>query len=255
MNAKKLTVLAGTALVALSLACSSLAGVLPGEEPTPTPSPTPVISSSQGSGDSDQESQGDPQSEPGADEDEPQGIIGDSDACLVGTWRADHQSFAGYLEDAFDTNAGDAGLEFSVEAGGGDLLLTFTEDGQMSMQGEDFEVELTIGGLATINVVLDAEGEASYAANGEVIASWDQNYESLGVGSGQVLDMSEVGSTVELTLNPGMLFAYARSGPAELVITGVPDESSRAPYSCQGDTLILGVEDYQPVRWERTSDS
>lgn len=50
-----------------------------------------------------------------------------------------------------------------------------------------------------------------------------------------------------------MLFAYARSGPTELTITGVPPEASLAPYFGWGDSLILDVEVYQPVCCERVS--
>lgn len=252
MTVRKLTVLAGAALVALSLACSSMAGLLPGEDPTPTPTETPAIFSSEGSGNSGQGEDDAPEPQPDEQEEaaEPGG-----DGCLVGTWRADHESFAGYIQDAFEQNAAGAGMEFAAEASRGDLLLTFTEDGQMSMSGEDFQVDLSIVGLANFTVLIDASGEATYAANGEVIASWNTTYESTGEGTGQVFTFPEVGAETAISLNPGMLFAYSRSENFQYTITGVPPEASLAPYSCQGDTLILGVEDYQPVRWERTSGS
>lgn len=230
------------------LACSPFS-VLPGSTgaaPTPTSTPSAGLALGGDSGQSDGDSQGESGEPPKV------GPSGANAQCLVGTWSADHESFAGYLQDAFESNSGTSEIEFLFEAGGGDLLLTYDADGTMAMTGRDFQVDVEIVNLASFTFFVKADGIATYSANDDAIAIWDILYLSDAEGSGDV-GGRETGETVaEISLTPELLFGYARSGLATLyIVDGAPADASTAPYSCQDDVLILGVEDYQPVRWHR----
>ncbi len=172
--------------------------------------------------------------------------------CLVGLWRVNHESFAGYMEDAFETPA-QSEVEFRFQTGRGDLFLEFSPDGVMSMSGQDFQIDMEIVGLASFTFFLQAEGSASYTANSEAIAVYNYDYESTAEGGGQVLTMPEVGAEATLTLTPDSLFLSAQSENLSRTIEGVPDESSASEYQCSGDTLVLGPADFQPVLWERVN--
>lgn len=238
------------ALAIASLACSSLSGLLPGapETATATPTETPMIGSSSGSGDS-----GQPEPD-NQDQEEPQPApqVSGNDSCLVGTWRVVHESFSGYMEDAFESPA-ESMVDFEFQTGRGDLFLTFSPDGTMTMSGDDFQIDMQIVGLASFTFVLQAEGSASYAADGEAIASWGADYSSSAEGGGEVLTLPEIGAQAELTLTPGDLFLYAESEGFSWTIDGAPEDAGYSPYQCSGDTLILGPEGFQPVRWERVN--
>jgi hypothetical protein len=172
--------------------------------------------------------------------------------CLIGTWAADHESFAGYLKDAFESNSGSSDVEFLFEAGGGDLLMSFDSEGRMSMTGRDFQVDVEIVNLASFTFFIQADGVASYSADDEAIAIWDVLYGSEAEGGGDAAGRQTGETEAEIVLTPELLFGYASSGPATLFfVDGTPADSSTAPYNCRGDVLILGVEDYQPVRWNR----
>ncbi|MFP3854346.1 MAG: hypothetical protein ACLFWD_08655, partial [Anaerolineales bacterium] len=183
---------------------------------------------------------------PGPDESE-------SSQCLVGRWRADHESFAGYLEDAFESPA-EGLLDFEFETGRGDLFLEFTDSGEMSMEGEDFQIDLQIVGLASFTFVLQADGSATYAADDQAIAIWDVDYESATEGEGEVLSLPEIGAEAVLNITPEGLFGYARSEGYTHEIERAPAGAGHSPYQCSGDTLTLGPEGFQPVRWERVSN-
>lgn len=68
-----------------------------------------------------------------------------------------YQSFAGYLEDAFESSTSESAPDFQFATGQGDLLLTFTEWGRMSMHDEGFEVDMEIGDLASLTFLIGAE--------------------------------------------------------------------------------------------------
>ena len=247
-NYSRWVVLVATLAVA-SLACSSLSGLLPGSsQATPTPTETPMMASSSGTDDSDQPEP----DEQDPVEAEPAPELTGNDTCLVGTWRVVHESFSSYMEDAFESPA-EGTVDFEFQTGRGDLFMTFGPDGTMSMSGDDFQIDMQIIGLASFTFLLQAEGSASYAADGEAVATWGTDYASSAEGGGQVLTLPEVGSQAELTLTPGDLFLYAESEGMSWTIQGAPDDAGYSPYQCSGDTLIIGQEGFQAVRWERVN--
>lgn len=253
-----------TMLTLLSLSCSTLGGLIGGA----TETPTPAIAGSSSSGADQTVEPSDPGDQPGPavtaestapggqeDEREPTPSPDESESsqCLVGRWRADHESFAGYLENAFETPA-EGLIDFEFETGRGDLFLEFTEGGEMSMEGEDFQIDLAIVGLASFTFVLQADGSATYAADDRAIAIWGVDYESETEGEGEVLSLPEIGAEAVLDITPEGLFGYARSEGYTYRIERAPADAGHSPYQCSGDTLILGPEGFQPVRWERVSN-
>lgn len=241
----------GTLLLFVLAACAPT-----NVEPTPTPTPTPQIISGSGEGGEQSDSGTETDGET-ADEEE---AAPDSDPisglaeCLVGTWAVDHASFAGYMQDAFESNAGGSGIEFNFGTGSGDLLMTFTSDGSMSVSGEDFQVDVEIPALsAQFTFFVNADGEASYAADDQAIAAWDFQYSSDASGEGVVLGSDTGEATAVINVTPERLWGYSTAEGFTYRVEGTPEESSTTAYTCEGDALILGVQDYQPVLWNRVN--
>lgn len=231
------------------MACGATPG-LPGGSITATPSPSPEIMSG------DQSSTAVPPDQPGpsAVPDEPQGpteapqgIYG----CLVGKWQADSDSLAAYMQDAFARNA-DGKVDFQVSHTGGNLFLTFADDGTMTMASDSAQFDVSVANLAKVTVTVEAEGTASYADDGSYIAVWNQDYASSASGQGQVLSLPEVSSNAVVTITPDQLFAYAESSGFSISLPGLPASAHVAPYTCQGDTLVTGPPQFRPISWTRT---
>lgn len=240
-------ILASTSALLLSLiSCSTVAGLA---GPTSTPTATVAIAQSQGGGD-DASSTTEPNdsqaAEPPSDSDMPQGTAD----CLIGTWKADSDSLAAYMQDAFTKNA-QGQLEIQVSHTSGDLFLTFAADGTMTMASDGAQFGIAIASLANISVTVNAEGTAAYAADGENIGVWNPEYASSASGEGQVLNLPKVSANAELTLTPDQLFAYAESSSMSYSVTGAPPSAHVAPYTCQGNTLVSGPPEYQPISWTR----
>ena len=220
----------------------------------PTPTPTPVLTANGGQGDGQGDSGSD--SDSGGEEEAipVSGPITGSADCLVGTWAADHESFAGYMQDAFESSTGGSGIELIVRTGGGDLFVTFAADGSMAVSGEDFQVDVEIVALvAEFTFFVNAEGDASYAADDHAIAGWDYQYSSEAEGEGVVLGSDTGEARAVINVTPDRLWAYTSASGVSYTVEGAPDGSSTAPYTCEADILILGAQDYQPVVWNRVN--
>lgn len=209
-------------------------------------------SDSEGQSDSDTEGEAGGQGEEGAVPDsEP---ISGSAGCLVGTWAVDHGSFAGYMQDAFTSSAADSGVELIFGTGNGDLFMTFTSDGSMAVSGEEFQVDVEIPALnAQFTFFVNADGDASYAADDQAIAAWDFQYSSDASGEGVVLGSDTGQATAVINVTPDRLWGYTSADGFSYSVEGTPEESSTSPYTCEGDILILGVQEFQPVRWNRVN--
>lgn len=222
----------------------------------PTETPTVFIAKSSGGGGTQaDDSQPEVEQPSGDDSGDSQVLEGGNTAnqCLPGTWRADHESFAGYLENAFESPAGGA-IDFEFQTGNGDLFLVFTPDGKMSMSSQDFQIDMQIVGLASFTFAIEADGSAEYAADDQAIAVWNVDYGSIAEGEGGVPSLPKAGARSELTITPDRLFGYAESEGYTLTVRDAPPGTNAAPYECYDDTLILGPEGFQPVRWERVPE-
>jgi hypothetical protein len=247
-------ILASASILLLSLiACSTITGLA---GPTSTPTAAVSIGESQGSGgegspstneQNDSQPNDSQSGELPSDSDMPQGTA----SCLIGTWKADSDSLAAYMQDAFTKNS-QGQLDIQVSHTGGDLFLTFAEDGTMTMASDGAQFGIAIANLANITVTVNAEGTASYAADAENIGVWNPDYASTASGEGQVLSLPKVSANAELTLTPDQLFAYAESDSMSYSVTGAPPSAHVAPYTCQGDTLVSGPPEYAPISWTRT---
>lgn len=239
--------LSSVAIVLGLPACGAIPGLTDG---TATPSPSPVFIESDG------DSSALPPGQPGSPTTtkEPQGaddLPAGTDSCLVGTWQADSDSIAAFMQDAFTTNAqGKLDVQVSHTAGG--LYITFADDGTMTMASDGAQFDVIIANLAEFNETVDAEGVASYAADGQYIAVWNPEYSSTGSGEGQVLSLPKTSADAGLTLTPDQLFAYAKSDPFEIMINGAPPTAHVAPYTCQGNKLISGPSEETPITWTRS---
>jgi hypothetical protein len=166
------------------------------------------------------------------------------DSCLVGTWAVDPESMAAYLMTAM--NQGGEQL-FTVDSIEGDLFMTFTSSGEMSMNSNDYRLKIlfsTAGLNFEMNMVLDAAGTATYTADGANISNWNRNYVSSGNPLEALLSaVSGSGSEIVFAVTPDWFTA----GIVE--IDG--DEPSEATYMCEGDTLSLQPTEYGPVLFNR----
>jgi hypothetical protein len=237
----------GALLLLVLAACGSTS-----VEPTPTPTPVMTVAGDEGEGQSDSGTDGEAGGEAEAGPDS--GPISGSAECLVGTWAADHESFAGYLQDAFESSTSDSGIELVFRTGSGDLLIVFTADGSMAVLGEEFQVDVEIvNPAAQFTFFVNADGDANYAADDQAIAAWDFQYSSDASGEGVVLGMDTGESIAVINLTPDRLLAYTSANGFSYSVEEAPEESSTTPYTCQGDVLILGVPEFQPVLWNRVN--
>lgn len=243
------------ALVLLASAACNFANV----EPTPTPTQAITSGGGEGGGDvgggvgqSDSGNEGEPAEDT---EDIPDSEpISASAECLVGTWAADHESFAGYMQDAYESSAAGSGIELIFGTGTGDLFMSFTSDGLMSVSGDDFQVDVEIPALsAQFTFFVNADGSAMYAADDMAIATWDFQYSSDASGEGVVMGSDTGEATAVINVTPDRLWGYSSAEGFTYPVEGAPEEARPALYTCEGDTLILGAQDYQPVLWNRVN--
>lgn len=159
------------------------------------------------------------------------------DECLVGTWSLDMESMATYmiaiLNEAED--AGNSTAEFT-----GSLSFTFDEQGSMSMTSVDF-VRILDTGKEEANRFFDrpsqmqAAGNAQYSADGGILITWDQDY----LGNNNL--PGEGGEEVSLITNIS----------PEMFLQGSSAGDNSTTYTCSGDTMELGVNEFGPVMFVR----
>lgn len=206
MKDQRFPLLAPTALLLFSFACSSVAGVFDGTTTSTAATGTPAIDSgSTTGGGGQQDPERDPESEdrPG---DEPQPLQAGADPCLIGTWTLDLEVFLENMR-GFAT-----GMPGEIADASGEQILELRADGAAV---SDLDLTITLcaptGDCGPIN--WSSSGESSYSADPE---------------SGI------------LTAEGGSLMSANLFGVKESErIT----EPQAVQYICEGDTLTLQAED------------
>jgi hypothetical protein len=163
-------------------------------------------------------------------------------ACLLGTWQVDHESVIDYMADTMD-GVGEEG--FTPLTSEGKLSLVI-ETREVTLAAVDYQVDVgvNIGGKVNANsnkVTVRADASANYLASDTQINLTEITY--------------DVGGTLEsdtglFTLDIDDLLVIANTYGFARDLT-LPIQSTYFSYTCSGDVLIIVVNPYAAVSFER----
>jgi hypothetical protein len=167
--------------------------------------------------------------------------VAECDPCLLGAWDMDLASFEGYMQGVFES-LGEGGFEMEIS---GHYYLTFLEEGRATSLRNDLTVRIPYEDPnadpseagQTLAVVINAHGEGTYTADGEVLTvlTWLEvtDNSTAYIGDGQVVVQLD-GGMVNTSL-------FGQSGSAEVEIGPSAEESANetAPYTCSNTTLEI----------------
>ncbi len=247
-HAHRKTLLLPFAFLALSLALAACGAGTFTKNPAETPTPTPISIVSIGLANDE--------SAPNENDEDPTDSQKDSRTessfgvapCLPGVWSIDPDSLASYLEEQMNISPN---MSIEIKSVEGDLELTFSPAGETTYSARDLQILAAISGLAEVNVVLQGEGIASYAAVDSLLATWDHTLVNTAEGKGTTADRFNSDVSAVLLLTPDRLFLGGKSENLTITMTDVPADAVLTPYACSGDRLTLNPDDAARTSWVR----
>ncbi|MEK6222460.1 MAG: hypothetical protein N2D54_09460, partial [Chloroflexota bacterium] len=156
------------------------------------------------------------------EEPEPDGepLTAGQDACLIGTWAVNHDSFVGYLVKRMNTSDE---TTFNIAIKEGSLIWEFTDAGIMSMRGAPnnmiVSVEIIANGqaLGSTDVTIEPSGRAEFITYEDLIlVSKNIDYEVTGSGSFTLAANGMTGQEGVVSITPGQISTSVHELDVEL---------------------------------------
>lgn len=176
---------------------------------------------------------------------------GACDACLLGTWDVDPDSFAAYFQRVAQSGGQQPGASLEVSVSGHNYVV-FKPDYSILTRRADFRIRIASSGSPGVITSLDTQGSASYTADGEKLDVWNVH------DTTNSITTTVEGTGLTISQTPDQT-TYSFFGDSSSTRTGLPDDeahpkSSVGAYTCTDKTLNITTNDFGDVLFHRVEE-